>query len=108
MVLGVYLLGWVAISFSRGSFRTRDQTWVSCIASRLYNLSSQGSPFTYYKSVKMCMEKTLANLRTLIIIGREGLSNLQIKMTKCYSREWVLGKNFIFSVIFCVSKISYN
>ena len=26
--------GWVAISFSRGSSRPRDQTWVSCIAGR--------------------------------------------------------------------------
>ena len=86
MVLRVYLLEWVAISFSRGSSRIRDQTWVSCIANRLYHLSYQGSPFVYCKSVKMCIEKTLANLRTVIITGHEGLSNLKTKMTKCYSR----------------------
>ena len=26
------LMEWVAISFSRGSFRPRDRTWVSCVA----------------------------------------------------------------------------
>ena len=37
-------LEWVAISFSRGFSQPRDQTCVSCIASRrLYHLSHQGS-----------------------------------------------------------------
>ena len=30
------ILEWVAISFSRGSSRPRDQTWVSCIAGRFF------------------------------------------------------------------------
>ena len=30
------ILEWVAISFSRGSSRPRNWTWVSCIASRLF------------------------------------------------------------------------
>ena len=30
------ILEWVAISFSRGSSQTRDQSWVSCIADRLF------------------------------------------------------------------------
>ena len=30
------ILEWVAISFSRGSSRPRDQTWLSCIASRCF------------------------------------------------------------------------
>ena len=38
------VLEWVAISFSRGSSRPRDRTWVSHIASRwFYHLSHQGS-----------------------------------------------------------------
>ena len=32
-ILKARVLQWVAISFSRGSFQTRDRTWVSCIAS---------------------------------------------------------------------------
>ena len=31
-ILQARILGWVVISFSRGSSRPRDQTWVSCIA----------------------------------------------------------------------------
>ena len=30
------ILEWVAISFSKGSFWPRDQTWVSCIAGRFF------------------------------------------------------------------------
>ena len=36
--------GVVGIPVSRGSSWLRDQTWVSCIAGRLYHLSHQGSP----------------------------------------------------------------
>ena len=32
------VLEWVAISFSRGSSQSRDQTWVSCILGRRFNL----------------------------------------------------------------------
>ena len=32
------ILEWVTISFSRGSSRPRDQTWVSCIGGRRFNL----------------------------------------------------------------------
>ena len=32
------ILEWVAISFSRGSSQPRDQTWVSCIAGKLFTV----------------------------------------------------------------------
>jgi len=32
------ILEWVAIPFSRGSSQLRDQTWVSCIASRFFTI----------------------------------------------------------------------
>ena len=32
------VLGWVAISFSRGSSPPRDQTWVSCIARKFFTV----------------------------------------------------------------------
>ena len=48
------ILQWVAISFSRGSSWSRDQTRVSCVAGGLlhcrrilYQLSHPGSPFIY-------------------------------------------------------------
>ena len=37
-ILQARILEWVTISFSRGSSRPRDQTWVSCIAGRGFNL----------------------------------------------------------------------
>ena len=40
------VLGWVAVSFSRGSSRPRDPTWVSCTAGRCFYCqgSHQSSP----------------------------------------------------------------
>ena len=38
------ILGWVAISFPRGSSQLRDQTHISLIASGLFPLSHQGIP----------------------------------------------------------------
>ena len=37
------VLEWIAISFSKGSSRPRNQTWVSCIAGRRFTLSHWGS-----------------------------------------------------------------
>ena len=37
-ILQARILEWVAIPFSRGSSRTKDQTQVSCIAGRYFNL----------------------------------------------------------------------
>ena len=43
------ILEWAAISFSRGSSRPRDSTWVSCVGRQIpYRLSHQGSLSTYY------------------------------------------------------------
>ena len=40
------ILEWVAISFSRGSSRLRDQTWVSCIAGRFFTVwATRETPF---------------------------------------------------------------
>ena len=59
-ILQARILEWVAISFSRGSSRPRNQTWVSCIARRLlhctwilYWLSYEGSPL-----VRIMVDKT--------------------------------------------------
>ena len=37
-ILQARILEWIAISFSRGSSRPRDRTWVSCIGGRRFNL----------------------------------------------------------------------
>ena len=40
-VLQARILEWVAVSYSRGSSRPRDQTQIAGIAGRLYHLSHQ-------------------------------------------------------------------
>ena len=37
-ILQARILEWIAISFSRGSSRPRDRTWISCIGGRRFNL----------------------------------------------------------------------
>ena len=49
------ILGWVAISFSRGSFQPRDWTQVSCVSCIgkwiLYHLNHLGSPWSRKQKV---------------------------------------------------------
>ena len=37
-VLQARILGWISVSFSRGSSLPKDQTWVSCIAGRFFTI----------------------------------------------------------------------
>ena len=39
------VLEWIAISFSRGSSRPRDQTWVSCIIDRRFTVTAKQKHF---------------------------------------------------------------
>ena len=51
-ILQARILEWVAISFSRGSSRPRDSTWVSHIAGRRFNLwATREAPFLLYRSL---------------------------------------------------------
>jgi len=43
-ILQARILEWIAFPFSRGSSQPRDQTQVSHIAGRFYQLSHKGSP----------------------------------------------------------------
>ena len=44
-ILQARVLEWVAISFSRGSSRSRDRTWVSCIEGRFFtNWATREAP----------------------------------------------------------------
>ena len=42
------ILEWVAISFSWGSSRPRDQTWISCIAGRFFTVWATGEPLFFF------------------------------------------------------------
>ena len=43
------ILEWVAISFSRRSFQSRDQTRVSCSGGRFFTAEPPGNPIAQYK-----------------------------------------------------------
>ena len=44
-------LAWVAISFSRGSFQPRDQTWVSALAGRFFTTEPPGKPSLWWTAL---------------------------------------------------------
>ena len=45
-ILQARILEWVAMPFSRGSSRSKDWTWVSCIAGRFFTIwATRGEPF---------------------------------------------------------------
>ena len=41
------ILEWIAIFFSRGSSRPRDQTYISCIADVFFTIEPLGKPHIY-------------------------------------------------------------
>jgi len=50
------ILKWVAISFSRGSSGSRDQTHISCVGRQILYQSHQGSPVTASLENNKCFE----------------------------------------------------
>ena len=57
-ILQVRILEWVAMPFSRGSSRSRDQTPVSCIAGRFFTTEPQGKPINQlYSNTKWSIFK---------------------------------------------------
>ena len=51
-ILQEKILEWVAISFSRGSSRPRDRTWVSCIAGRCFTVRAiREAPKEYWSGL---------------------------------------------------------
>ena len=53
-------LKWIAISFSKRSSQPRDQTCVSCIASRSFTFEPPGSPY--------CKSKWIAKMNSFFIL----------------------------------------
>ena len=61
------ILDWVAISFSRGSSRPRDWTWVSCIAHRFFTEVSEERNKTFKKKKMELsgMKKSISKINML-------------------------------------------
>ena len=54
-ILQARILECVAISFSRGSSRPRDQTHVSCIAGGLFTTEPPGKPHSKFTYILLCL-----------------------------------------------------
>ena len=67
-ILQARILEWVAISFSRGSSQTRNQTWVSCMAGKFFTVwaMSESSIF-WHISLYNILKITFINITTSII-----------------------------------------
>ena len=66
------ILKWVAVSFSRGSSRPRDQTCVWCIAGRLFTTELPGKPIPlnsvkYIPIVMKSISRTYSSYKTIPI-----------------------------------------
>ena len=77
VVQGIFqarVLEWAAISFSRGSSQSRDQTQVSCIANRCFTVWPLGKP--YLSIVRAIYDKPTAN----IILNSENLKEFRLRL----------------------------
>ena len=89
-ILQVRILEWVAISFSRGSSRPRDRTWVSHIAGRRFNLWATREAHTN--------STYTMNIRGWFPLGLTGLIFLQSKgLSRVFSSTAVQKHQFSWS-----------
>ena len=89
------VLEWVAISFSRGSFRPRDRTWVSRIVSRCFTICATREIYydPIYKTAKETVVKnrlTLNNTKTCILSYVNG-SPVQVWCMRLGAQGWCTG-----------------
>ena len=91
-ILQARILGWVAIPFSKGSSRPRDQTLVSRIAGRFFILWAT-SPSTYpgTKQRRDTHREKKGNKVFLIICLRFG--ELKMHLNFCTYKCWVISKS---------------
>ena len=80
------ILGWVTISFSRGSYQPRDQTLVSCSVfcrQILYQLSYQGSPKKLYISNKLLMTYSTMDPKVCITMTHVRITAQPSNSSRC-------------------------
>ena len=86
-ILQARILEWVAIPFSRGSSRPRDQTQFSCIAGKFfYHLSHQGSPF-YDSSCAKKKKKLTRNKKKMELTVVHSRSSVSENRHRVWPRE---------------------
>ena len=84
-ILQVRILEWIAISFSRGSSRPKDQTLVSCIAGRFFPVSCN-KRLLWYSSYYSHSTEEWSGLDPYSHSGTQGLQHFQHIVSKV---KWV-------------------
>ena len=100
-ILQARLLGWVAISSSRGFSWPRDQTHISCIAGRRFNLWATGEAPQRLRNWTLNVDFLLTNLKFTqshlangcCILDRSGLSRGFI-MSHLLISKWTVGRDW--------------
>ena len=88
-ILQVRILDWVAIPFSRGSFPSRDQIQVSCIASRFFtDWATREVPFF---CLFVCLF-LLFHTAYLLLVPRSGIKTGSMAMTAPSPNHWTTRK----------------
>ena len=82
-ILQAIVLEWIAISFSRGSSRPRDRTWVSCIVDRCFTIQAT-MEVQMIKLLHNCTHLTLWQSNTQNYPG-ETLTVLELRISICSS-----------------------
>ena len=94
-ILQARILEWVAISFSRGSSRPRDQTQLSHIAGRHFNLWA-----TREDKPRQCIKKQRDHFANKGPYGQSsGFSSSQVQMWELNHKEGWLLKNWCFWIV---------
>ena len=80
------IMEWVAISFSRGSFRPRNQTPVSCLAGRFFTTESPWKPAK--ASIKRCALWFFTVFLSQVFIKFLSFSWINIKLSRTWCWCW--------------------
>ena len=88
-ILQARILEWIAIPFSRGSFQSRDQTWVSHVAGRFFTVCTtrkvlnQQHPNTKQKLITRQRETHWLRNGLVVAGGRIMRESLEMTCTHC-------------------------
>ena len=90
------VLEWIAISFSKGSSRPRDQTQVSRIVGRCFTIWATRGPFgslIFPPAENIRVIQSIGHsLNNMIALGKVGISNTPVKnSSRCLTIHWFSG-----------------
>ena len=87
-IIQARILEWVAIPFSKGSFRPRDWTWVSCLAGRFFTIWATRE--VLYCLMRMLLTQLCPILCNLWIVVRQGPGFSGHGILQARMLQWVI------------------